>query len=277
MQKVALLFLAAVFIGCSATIDDSQCYEPPTGNLYGLYRNCRKATDSRSTRCMNVVDRYCTDVKYAFFGKAPTTTSGVMRGVKADTNEIFISCINTQSKNSLPPAAYRVGGCSFDDIQSMECLRAAEKYCRNKHGGTSSGYIYSTTSDRALTVCFNAVEKGNVSPSDMASLNSNCNDVSDTASSDCFNAACMWCEGRGHDGGITQSSDDHSMLVACYNDNFHKYVQVKSAQSESSYYYRQYLAAKRRYEQAREFELASEEENGENEGPYRFRSDIREE
>ncbi|XP_003387786.1 PREDICTED: uncharacterized protein LOC100632882 [Amphimedon queenslandica] len=276
MQKVVLFFLAAVFIGTNATIDESQCYEPPSGNLYSLYRNCRKATDSRSTRCMNVVDRYCSDVTYAFFGKLPTATSGIMRGVKANTNEIFISCITTQSKNEVKLSD--LTGCnSFDDIQSKECLKATREYCQRMLGSRSAGYIYLTSASRAHTVCFNSVEQGTVSPSDMSSLNSNCNDLSDAASSDCFNAACKWCEGKGHDGGITQGIEGSSMIVACYKDNFHKYVQVKSALSQSSYYYRQYLAAKRRYEQARQYELANEEEYGENEGPYQFRSDIREE
>ena len=277
MQKVALLFLAAVFIACNATIDETQCYEPPSGNLYSLYRNCRKATDSRSTKCMNVVDRYCSDVTYAFFGKLPEDTSGIMRGVKADTNEIFLSCLETESKN-LVPLRNLVGCNSLVDVQSKECLKSTSTYCKSMHGGSKyAGYIYSASSSHVYAACFESVEQGRVSPSDLASLNSNCNDVGDSASSDCFNAACKWCEGRGHDGGITQGTDGSSITVACYKDTFHKYVTVKSALSQSSYYYRQYLAAKKRYEQAKELEVANEDEFGENEGPYRFRSDIREE
>lgn len=275
MQKTSyLLLLAAVLIGCYAKIDETKCYDTPDGSLYSLYKNCRKSTDSRETKCMNSVNRYCTDVEYAFIGKLKTTT-GVMRAWRPNSNEIFLSCFKTTFKGAvdLSSLSSQVRACnSLAGLQSESCLLAVHKYCQFMHGSHSSGFAYSSDSgnNKALTACFSHVEKEEVSVDSLSSLNSDCNSVSNSASPSCFNAACMWCENKGHSGGITQGSNDNTkIIVSCYKDHFNKWVKVKDVVSEAEYYRERYLAAKRRYEQAmREEEFYD---------GYRFKSDIREE
>ena len=230
MQKIALLLLTAV-IGCYAEIDTTKCYDVPEGTLYYLYKNCRKASDSRLTKCMNVVDRYCSDVEYAFVGKLGYTTGGVMRAVNTTTNEIYLSCFKTAYKGQVEISSLlnEVPTCNhLSKIQSGDCLLAIQGYCRRMNGGSSSGFAYSASATHANIACYDAAKQSQVSADILALHNSECNNSSKSASSDCFNAACLWCENNGYDGGITQGSNGTDIIVSCYNDYFRKYVRVRN-------------------------------------------------
>ena len=262
MQKIVIILLAGAVVSCYATINEAQCYETPKGTLYGLYRNCRKASESRLSKCMNVIDRYCSDVQYAFVGKLSTSTTGVMRGINENKNEVSFSCIKATSKMEVEMRSLRneVRGCDhLDKLQSGDCLLAISKYCRNMNGRSSSGFAYGSSDSHAKIACFDAVEQNRVAVDSLASFNSKCDDPSKSASSDCFNAACKWCEGRRHDGGITQGSEGNKIIVSCYDDYFHTQATVKNqVASMSDYYYHQYLAAKKKWEQAKEEEEPQE-------------------
>ena len=262
MQKIVFILLVGAIVGCYATIDETQCYETPKGTLYSLYRNCRSASDSRSTKCMTVIDRYCSDVQYAFVGKLSTSTTGVMRKISKNTNEVSFSCIKATSKMDVELSSLHneVRGCDqLDKIQSGDCLLAIHGYCRRMNGRSSSGFAYSASLTHAKVACYDAVKQKHVAVDTLASLNSECNDPRKSASSGCFNAACKWCEDKGHDGGITQGSDGNEIIVSCYNDYFHTQATVKNqVASTSDYYYRQYLAAKKKWEQAKQEEEPQE-------------------
>ena len=284
MQRLFII-LIAFCIGCYAKIDESKCYETPEADktLYQLYKNCRKASDSRKTKCMNVVDRYCTDVKYAFIGKLASTTTGIMRLAKTDSNEISFSCIKTTSKSAVEISSLHneVRACRhLEQIQSKDCLLAVHRYCQKMSGLSSSGFAYTASVSHAKIACFESTEQRRVTISELADLQPQCNDVSGSASSDCFTAACTWCENKGYSGGITQGSDDSSsIIVSCYNDHFSKTVRVKntSIASKSEYYYRKYLAAKEREQAQQESDPQELDDSFNNVDEYRFQSDIMEE
>ena len=232
MKKFIPLLLFTVFIGCFADIDESKCYNTPEAGktLYDLYKNCRKASESRQIKCMNVIDRYCTDVEYAFVGKLLTT--GIMRSIKRDSNEVSISCLKATYKGPVEMSSFHneVPTChSLNQIQSKDCLLAVHMYCQRMKGHLASGFAYSMSSTHAIIACYKAAEQTRVPVNELVALSPHCDDVSGSASSDCFEAACKWCENKGYSGGITQGSDDSSsIIVSCYEDHFHKWVKVKS-------------------------------------------------
>ena len=232
MQKFALLLLTALIIGCCyAEIDTSHCYNVPKGTLYYLYKNCRKASDSRQTRCMNVVDRYCSNVEFAFVGKLCHTTGGVMRAVNTTTNEIFLSCFKTAYKGQVEISSLlnEVPACNhLSKIQSGDCLLAINRYCQLLNGRSSSGFAYSTSVTHASIACYDSANQSQLSADTLALYNSKCDNSSKSASSDCFNAACLWCEDEGYDGGITQGSNNTDIIISCYNDYFRKHVKVQN-------------------------------------------------
>ncbi|XP_019853980.1 PREDICTED: uncharacterized protein LOC109583185 [Amphimedon queenslandica] len=262
MQKIVIILLAGAIVSCYAAIDETQCYETPKGTLYRLYRNCRKASESRLTKCTNVFDRYCSNVQYAFVGKLSTSTTGVMREIKEDTNEVSFSCIKATSKVEVEMSSLHseVRGCDdLEKLQSGDCLLAIHRYCQNMNGRSSSGFAYSDSATHAKIACFDAVKQKRVAVNSLVLHNSKCDDPSKSASSDCFNAACKWCEAKGHDGGMTQGSEDNEIIVSCYDDYFHTTATIKNrVASTSDYYYRQYLAAKKKWEQAKQEEEPQE-------------------
>ena len=222
---VAIAVLVAV---CNGLTDDQrQCLTLPSQTLHQLFGGCRTTTDSRNLQCVTAINRYCDAVHFAFFGNT-NPIMGISRA--AGENSIELSCVRATRHpewGQMQRLSTINSGCqNIDDIQSSKCLDAIHQFCNAialNQGGMNLG---KNGEGKLLIGCFKSEQTSYVSISDLKIQNAAC-EISDSASTACFNAACKWCEAKGHSGGITQGDAASLVKVSCYKELFNNTVTVE--------------------------------------------------
>lgn len=277
-----ILVLNVVF--CSAESENLECLKLPD-TLQQLHTGCAYSRDSRLSVCVAAAYRYCQNVKYPFFDNIQTF--GVMRGIRSNPDQIDISCLQYTLKgqigvNTFTPLSDGKLCDSYLKAQKAPCLEAVHNYCQDSKGGKQAGLIVEvdTKMKQFVFVCFETPKSIDVVKLEhLQGYNKRCQ-ASDTASADCFNAACKWCEKQGHSGGITQGNVLRSgklVRVACYNDTFHTFVTAPNpTKSRNDYYYERFLTAKAEWESIKKAKEAAESDDDENR-VGKFRGEIEEE
>lgn len=209
----------------SAT-DQLQCLELPSKTLKEHFSGCRIHTDSRDMKCVAAIDRYCKAVRFKMIKDMYIPLVGVSR--HEEYNKIEISCIHLTHSGWVDVSqlkAFNDHCASLDELQTSHCLNAVHGYCNSRdtaQGGLSVG----RTGEQSRYACFKSTANVNVDIEYLKAMNSLC-DSSNSASSSCFDAACKWCESKGHSGGLTQGNSNTSVKVSCYKHVFHKVVAVQ--------------------------------------------------
>ena len=253
-----LIAIAVLVAVCNGLTDDQrQCLTLPSKTLQQLSGGCRTTTDSRNLQCVAAINNYCDAVHFAFFGDT-NPIMGVSRA--AGENSIEISCVRATRHpewGQMHKLSTFNSGCqNIDDIQSSKCLDAIHQFCNDKQSDQGGMSLGKNGESKPLIGCFKSEETSYVSISDLKIKNAAC-EISDSASTACFNAACKWCEAKGHSGGITQGDIASLVVVSCYKDLFSNTVTVQSTESNLDYYYERYMNAKRKWESVKNQEESS--------------------
>ena len=215
MQGVAVLFLA-VSVCCMVGITaGGKCdVLAPDKTLSDLHDRCDNSDKSRSSDCVAAMNRFCEEATY------PTAikTLGVSREQRPDV--IGMSCVRSENNqvvriNTLKE--YHPECNTIAKSQHRDCLSAIHRFCMAKFGNSYAGMSQEIPSTESLYVaCFLSPEKRHVP---FRHLNGDCK-FPNSDSSDCFEAASIWCQNAGYDGGITQEVSRAGTFIACYNAEF---------------------------------------------------------